>query len=292
MAYLKRTAETRLNPAALLPGVRSVLCVGLCYKRTDGYQPLAARGGAAPEAAETDGASGRAIGRVAQYARGLDYHVVLHRMLRELVRRLAAALADDTWSWRACVDTAPVLERELAERAGLGWIGRNTCLLNADLGSYVLLGELFTSLDLTCDAPIAERCAECTRCVDACPTGALVAPRELDARRCIAYLTIEHRSAIPDEFHRLMGAWVFGCDICQQVCPYNHRAPLGTHPDLCANRIPPEVLLDSLATLTSGGHRRLTRGTAARRASPSMWRRNAGIAAGNAAGRDRTQQPD
>lgn len=292
MAYLERTAETRLNPATLLPGVRSIVCVGLLYKRTDGYQPLVGSRDSTRAAPEATDATARAVGRVAQYARGVDYHVVLHRMLRQLALRLTAALNDERWAWRACVDSAPVFERELAARAGLGWIGRNTCLLNADLGSYILLGELLTTLELAEDEPVTERCARCTRCIDACPTQALRAPYELDARRCIAYLTIEHRSAIPNELQRLMGAWVFGCDVCQQVCPHNHGAPLGTHPDLSANLIPPEIPLESLVTLTSGGYRRLTRGTAARRACLSMWQRNAAVAARNAASRPDAPRTD
>ena len=169
------------------------------------------------------------MGRVAQYVRGPDSHRVLRAMLNELVDQLRCRL-DEPFDARVFVDTGPILERELAAAAGLGWVGRNTMLLNEGLGSYLFLGEVLTTLELGVDSPVADRCGNCTRCLDACPTHALVAPYQLDASRCISYLTIEHRGQVPEELCELIGDWVCGCDVCQQVCPYNRRAPLATQP--------------------------------------------------------------
>jgi epoxyqueuosine reductase len=219
-------------------------------------------------------------GRVAQYARGRDYHVVLRRMLETLVARLHAQL-NEPFEARVFVDTGPLLERELAAAAGLGWIGRNTCLLHPHRGAYLLLGEVVTTRELEPDAPLLDQCARCRRCLDACPTGALTAPYQMNASRCISYLTIEHRGAVADELAEYLGDWVYGCDICQQVCPYNARTPRATHPELAADLIAPALPLASLLTLRSGDHRRLTRDTAARRARREMWQRNAALVLGN-----------
>ncbi len=280
MAYLKRNVQIRANPAELLPRARSVICVAINYRRADGYaRPPRVEG------SEGRGPDGLLTGRVAQYARGRDYHVVFHRLLTELVERLRERLQEPFES-RAFVDTGPLLERELAAAAGLGWIGKNTCLLNEKLGSYLLLGELITTLDLAPDEPVAERCAACTRCIKACPTNAIIGPRALDASRCIAYLTIEDRSEIPGDLQRAMGDWVFGCDACQQVCPYNARGPVGKHPELAGELFCARPDLIRLLALRSGDYRRLTVGTAVRRATRNMWRRNAAIALGNAGGQD------
>jgi epoxyqueuosine reductase len=196
MGYLTgRRAALREDPRTLLPAARSVISVGKLYDA------------AGPERAG-----------IARFARGPDYHVTVRRGLE----RLAALLEErhGPFAWRACVDTAPLLERALARRAGLGWIGKNTLLINQPLGSWFVLGELLVSLELEPGAPPPDRCGSCTRCIDACPTGALVAPRVLDARRCISYLTVELRRAV--ERH------VFGCDICQEVCPWNQKPVLRT----------------------------------------------------------------
>jgi epoxyqueuosine reductase len=179
------------------------------------------------------------------------------------------------------VDTGPLLERELAAAAGLGWIGKNSMLLHQHLGSYLFLGEVLTTLEFVPDTPTSDRCGNCTRCLDACPTKALIEPHQLDASRCISYLTIEHRTEVPEQFHQQIGDWVYGCDICQQVCPFNRHAPWATHPQITAERIPARLPLVDLLKLRSGQYRRLTKDTAARRASRSMWRRNAAIALGN-----------
>jgi epoxyqueuosine reductase len=264
MSYLRQNAELRENPARLLPGARSVVCVGLNYHQHD------------------PGKSGTAsTGQVAQYVRGCDYHRILHAMLNELVDQLRQRL-DEPFEHRVFVDTAPILERELAAAAGLGWIGKNTMLLHERLGSYLFLGEIVTTLGLEPDTPVPDRCGNCTRCLDACPTRAIVAPYQLNASRCISYLTIEHRGEVPDEFHEQIGDWVCGCDVCQQVCPYNRKAPLVTHPEITADLISARLPLLDLLSLRSADYRRLTKGTAATRVSRNMWRRNAAIALGNA----------
>ncbi|MGE0479270.1 MAG: tRNA epoxyqueuosine(34) reductase QueG [Phycisphaerae bacterium] len=275
MAYLSRNINERLDPRTQLAGARSVVCVALNYRRDSRSD---AAGTARPDAREP-------TGRVAQYARGRDYHVVVRERLRALAelmrRRLPVA-------FEACefVDTGPLLERELAARAGLGWIGKNTCLLHHELGSFAFLGELVTTLDLEPDAPLPDHCGSCTRCLDACPTQAFPAPYQLDASRCISYLTIEHLGEIAPELRPGIGDWVFGCDVCQDVCPFNARAPFATDPQLCEPRIPARVPLRPLVNLRSGDHRRLIRGTAARRATRATWQRNARIAWKNQEGRE------
>jgi epoxyqueuosine reductase len=275
MSYLARNVDCRADPRRLLPGAVSVICVALNYRRADGYvRP-------SESAARQVAAAGRTPeGRIAQYARGLDYHDVLRSMLRRLVAGVAAAVREP-FAHRICVDSAPVLERELAARAGLGWIGRNCCLLCSEFGSYLLLGELVTSLELVIDEPVSQRCGTCRRCLEACPTGAFVAPGRLDATHCISYLTIEHRGHVDRGQWAGIGEWVFGCDVCQQVCPYNAAAPLGTNPDVMANRLPERVNLLSLIDMRADQIDDLVRGTAASRARAWMWKRNAGVASVN-----------
>ena len=275
MGYLQRNVEIRAEPARLLPGARSIICVALNYGRPEpGAASLAQQG-------VEDGSPHPPTGRVAQYARGRDYHVVMRRMLRELVDRLREEV-NEPFEARVCGDTAPLLERELARAAGLGWMGKNTCLLHERLGSYLFLGEVLTTLELEPDSPVPDRCGTCTRCLDACPTKAFPAPYQLDASRCISYFTIEHRGEVPKEFHAAIGDWVFGCDICQQVCPFNAKAAAATHPEITEDRIPARLDLLGLLNLDSADYRRLTKDTAARRATRHMWRRNAGIALRNA----------
>lgn len=207
MRYLTdRRADMRSDPRNLLAGARSVICVGKLYNQA---QP--------PER------EGHAI--FSRYAWGRDYHGVLREALEQLAEKLAGV---EQHQWKVCVDTAPLLERSYARQAGLGWIGRNTCLINEPLGSWFFLGELVTTLELEPDQPPADRCGSCTRCIDACPTQALVPDGDgwtLDARRCISYLNIELRGPIPQEQRAWLGSRVFGCDICQEVCPWNSRAP-------------------------------------------------------------------
>lgn len=197
MAYLARGAEKRRDTRTPFPGARSAVVVGLDY------------GGREPS------------GPVARYARGDDYHGIMVDRLDDLHRWLEAELGREV-AGKAYVDTGPILERDLARKAGLGWIGKNTMLVNPRRGSFFFLGALLLDLDLRPDAPFeADRCGTCTRCLDACPTGAFVAPRVLDARRCISYLTIELKSDIPAELRGMLGDHLYGCDICQEVCPWN-----------------------------------------------------------------------
>lgn len=277
MEYLKRSEALRTNPRGLLAGARAIICAAMSYRRAE--KDSAGSAAVAERAAD----AARPTGRVAMYARGQDYHTVLHNVLRDLVRRMRAAFAEP-FEARVCVDSVPVLERELAARAGLGWIGKNTLLMQEDVGSYLFLGEVVTTLDLPADEPVTDHCGTCTRCLDACPTQAFPAAYQLDASKCISYLTIEHRGAIPAQFHAAMGDWVFGCDVCQEVCPHNRRAPVGTNSALLEERTAARVDLLELLDLRGGGYRRLTKGTALRRVSVPVWRRNAAIARANQAG--------
>lgn len=209
MGYLAgRRGEIRADVRQLLPGAKSVICVGKLYNQPASSTP-----------------SGHGI--VSRYAWGSDYHDTMRAGLDRLAARLQAIEACEV---KICVDTAPVLERTFARLAGLGWIGKNTCLINEPMGSWFFLGELITTLELEPDSPPPERCGTCTRCIDACPTDAFVpgAAGEwaIDARRCIAYFTIELHGPIPEEHRGAMGTHIFGCDICQDVCPWNSRAPL------------------------------------------------------------------
>jgi epoxyqueuosine reductase len=199
MAYLARGAQKRRDPRLAVPGARAAVVVGLDY---GGKQPA---------------------GTIARYARGDDYHDVMLDRLRDLHGWLDQEVGRPV-AGKAYVDTGPILERDLARRAGLGWIGKNTMLIHPGKGSFFFLGALLVDLDLEPDAPFdADRCGTCTRCLDACPTGAFVAPRVMDATRCISYLTIEHRSEIAPALQPLMGELLYGCDICQDVCPWNVR---------------------------------------------------------------------
>ena len=264
MDYLHRNLETRTNPAAMLPGAASIIVVALNYH-------------AGPPATETAGPRGR----IARYAWGRDYHKVVRKKLRRLVADLRAALTEP-FECRICVDTAPIVEREIASAAGIGWIGKNTLVLNRELGSYFVLGEVITTLDLNPDAPATDHCGSCMRCLEACPTRALVEPRVMDARRCISYLTIEHRAEIPPEFRRAIGDWLYGCDICQEVCPFNRRVPRTREPDFAPRPPAPATTPQEVDQWTADDYARLLRGRALKRATLAMWKRNAAIVAANA----------
>lgn len=263
MQYLHRNLHSQLDPGMALPGARSVIVVAGNY-HTESSEVM----------------DERPRGRVARYAWGRDYHRVMKKRLWRLADRLRAEIGE-SFKARVCVDTTPVIERELAARAGIGWIGKNTLVLNRSLGSYFFLGEIITTLELEPDEPATDHCGTCRKCLDACPTGAFPAPYEMDASRCISYLTIELREDIPDELRSLMGDWVFGCDICQEVCPFNGKAPTTDDPDyqLRSPGARP-LLLDLLAWTTDDWDRNL-RGSAMRRATLPMLQRNARIALEN-----------
>ena len=213
MAYLARpeALTSRSTPEQLLPGCRSILCVGLPYP-----PPLP------PPAAEPE----KVRGRIAAYATLPDYHAILASKLEALAARLPS-LTGRNVHWRTCVDTAPILEKDFAFLAGLGWIGRNSLLLTPKFGSYVFLGELLTDLEMEPDEPLqGDPCAQCYQCVQACPTRALLPERSVDARRCLSYWTIEHRGPIPEPLRPLLGERIFGCDSCQMACPLNAQSSL------------------------------------------------------------------
>ena len=266
MDYLRRHFKQRLNPCALLEGAKSIVVVALLY-----HQALTRR---------PDDQPGRR-GRVAMYAWGDDYHQVVKAKLAAMADRLQAELAEP-FEARACVDTAPLVERELAAAAGIGWIGKNTMVIDRRLGSYFFLGALVTTLELTSDGPVPDRCGTCTVCLDACPTNAFPAPYQMDASRCIGYLTIEHRGAIPRPLQSLMGDWIFGCDVCQQVCPHNRHAPETREPRFAFRPPGPEPLLDDILSWSIDDYRKQLRGSAMKRAKFEMLQRNARIAKSNA----------
>lgn len=219
-------------------------------------------------------------------ARGADYHDVLLPRLRSIEAEMLERWGEDT-ATRCYVDTGPIVEREYAQRAGIGWIGKNTCLINQETGSWLLMGVIVTSLQLAPEAPAvpaADRCGTCTRCIDACPTDALVAPREMDASRCIAYLTIEKKGTVAEELRAPMGRQVFGCDICQDVCPWNRRAPVGSgftpRPELV------NPALEWLASLDGQGFNRIFRRSPLERTGRKRMLRNVAIAMGNSGDRE------
>jgi len=265
MEYLHRYFDERMDPRELLPGARGVIVTALNYHQQ------------APEPAGDE-----PRGRVARYAWGDDYHEVVKHRLKGLVEAMRREI-EEPFEARVCVDTAPVLEREWAAAAGVGWIGKNTMVLHQDLGSYFFLGEIVTTLDLAPDAPATDHCGSCRRCLEACPTDAFPGPYEMDASRCISYLTIELREAIPSEFHGPMGRWIFGCDLCQEVCPFNRQAPTG---ETFGIRGPgPAPLLTEILSWQAGDYQAKLRGSAMKRAKLPMLRRNAAIALANAGGR-------
>jgi epoxyqueuosine reductase len=265
MGYLTdRRAALRDDPRSLLASARSVISVGKLYQTP---WPHSMRFHDAERA------------WISRYAWGEDYHELMRRGLERLDGLLRES-AGVPYESRICVDTAPLLERSYARLAGLGWIGRNTCLINQRQGSWFFLGELLVSLPIPPDAPPPDRCGTCMRCVEACPTAALVPGQGLDATRCISYFTIELRGAIPQEHRTGTGAHVFGCDICQDVCPWNGRAPVSADPAFAPRRFAPR--LEELAAIGEEEFRAMFRGTPVVRARYSGFLRNVAVAMGNA----------
>lgn len=272
MAYLATPAHTgpRAELRSLLTSARSLIVVALAYAKADPIPPAQLT---------------RAVrGRIARYARGEDYHLVMRDRLVQLADRLAVELGRPVAS-RPCVDSAPVLEREWAERGGLGFIAKNTMLIAPGAGSYVVLGELLVDVDLAPTAPAEvprPRCGGCRSCLDACPTGAFVDAYVLDARRCISYLTIEHHGVIPRELRAAIGTWVFGCDVCQEVCPFNAGGGEPHDPALAPRSL--EHALPDLISLAARGAnqlRQFVRRTALRRIPREVLLRNVAVALGN-----------
>lgn len=272
MGYLERHGP-RNAPQSLLPEARTLISVALAYAGGSRLVQLRTQRGA--PAGSLPGAT------IAAYALGPDYHRVVKTKLAEL-GQACADIVGRTVVARSCVDTAPLLEREAARQAGVGFIGKSTMSIIPGVGSYFLTGELLVDATIEPGTPLPDGCGRCRLCLDACPTGAFVDAYTLDARRCIAYLTIEHRGVIPRELRPLIGARVFGCDVCQDVCPYNAAAD--KHPASSDLAPRPELLavsLPELLALSAAGYRRLVRGSALERATRRMLQRNAAVALGN-----------
>ena len=255
MHYLKDRFDERTDPAAYFPGARSVVCVAVNYH------------------VRLDPPTDSDHGKIARYALGDDYHTIVKDRLHDLADWLRAEVPGTRT--RCGVDTAPIMEKELAARAGIGWMGKNTCIIHPQIGSYLLLGEMLTTLDLPTDDPGLDRCGTCTRCIDACPTAALTEPYQLDARRCISYLTIEHREEIASELQPKLSNWIYGCDICQDVCPWNRKAPL-SEDNAFAPRFPTgTVPLDNVMSWTDEDYRRELKGSAMKRVKLPVLQRTA-----------------
>ena len=264
MAYMGRTAERRGDVRAVLPGARSVVVTGTVYNTVPPYADTPA-----PE-----------LAAISRYAWGDDYHGVLQTRMDRLLGWMRAA-SSEAFDARAYVDTGPVQERVYAQRAGIGWIGKNTCLINPDLGSWLFLAEIISTLPLEPDVPQFDQCGSCTRCLDACPTDALVEPGVLDATRCISYLTIELRADIPETFRHALANHVYGCDICQDVCPYNQVAPESNDQAWQARQGLDTPRLVDLWRRSDNDLRALTKGSAMTRAKLTGLRRNLAVALGN-----------
>ena len=266
MDWMARHGELRARPQELTPGTVRVISVGLDYGQDDD----------AAWATLADGS--RAY--VARYALGRDYHKLMRRRLQQLADQIAAETGP--FGYRVFVDSAPVLERALARNAGLGWIGKHTCLIDKDGGSWFFLGEIYVDIPLPVDAPATAHCGTCTRCIDICPTRAITAPQRLDARRCISYLTIEHEGAIPLELREPIGNRIFGCDDCQLVCPWNKFARRTDEPDFRARNNLDRASLAELFAWSEDEFLQRTEGSAIRRSGHARWLRNIAVALGNA----------
>jgi len=266
MAWMTRSADRRADVRHVISGARSVVVTGTLYNTDRPY---------------SDDLPGD-VARISRYAWGDDYHDVLKARMDALLAWMRAE-SSEPFDARAYVDTGPVQERVYAQYAGLGWIGKNTCLINRELGSWLFLAEIICTLDLETDAQGLEQCGTCRRCLDACPTGAIVEAGVLDSNRCISYLTIEHRGDIPREHHASIGAHVYGCDICQEVCPYNQPAPTSSDPAWQPRHGLDLPRLVDLVNRSDEELRRLITGTPMTRAKVAGIQRNLTIASENAA---------
>ena len=278
MAYMQRHGMTRARPAELVPGTVSVISARMDYlPRATAQGPAL---GGDWQAAEWQRLADPGAAAVSVYARGRDYHKVLRSRLQALAERIAAEVGP--FGHRVFTDSAPVLEVELATRAGLGWRGKHTLALSRDAGSMFFLGELFVDLALPVDVPVDSHCGTCSACLDACPTRAIVAPYRLDARRCISYLTIEHEGPIPRELRRAMGNRIYGCDDCQLACPWNKYAQRSPLPDFDPRHGLDAATLLELWSWTEAQFLQRTEGSAIRRIGYERWRRNLAVGLGNA----------
>jgi epoxyqueuosine reductase len=271
MDYMARHGTARARPAELVPGTVRVISARMDYR---------------PDAADSEAilaAGTKAF--VSRYALGRDYHKLVRARLQRLADRIAAEVGE--FGYRVFTDSAPVMEVEFAAQAGLGWRGKHTLLLTREAGSYFFLGEIYTDLPLPPDAPVGEHCGTCAKCIDACPTGAIVAPYLLDARRCISYLTIELKGPIPVELRPLVGNRVYGCDDCQLVCPWNRYAQVTQEPDFRVRDGLDDVELAVLFAWTEADFRARLAGSAIFRIGYERWSRNLAVGLGNAPASER-----
>lgn len=266
MAYMARHATLRADPTALRPGTLRIVSVRMDYLPESQVSPV-------------EVLDNPYLGYVSRYAVGRDYHKVLRNRLQKLADRLTEAIGP--FGYRVYCDSAPVLEKAIAHKAGLGWIGKHTNLLHRGEGSWFFLAELFTDIDLPIDAPSDNHCGSCTACIDICPTQAIVGPYELDARRCIAYLTIEHAGTIPVALRPALGNRIYGCDDCQLICPWNRYARVSPLPDFALRDGLEAPQLEALLRWSDETFRARTEGSAIRRIGHSRWLRNVAIALGN-----------
>lgn len=267
MDYMARHGTRRSRPAELEPGTLRVISVRMDYR--------------APGTRHAwDVLHDAEAGYVARYALGRDYHKLMRHRLQKLAERIGQTVGE--FGYRAYVDSAPVLEKALARNAGLGWIGKHTVLINRHAGSYFFLGELYTDLPLPVDAPASAHCGSCRRCIDICPTQAILGPYRLDARRCISYLTIELKGSIPEELRAPMGNRIFGCDDCQLVCPWNKFAQDASEPDFAPRHRLDGARLVELFDWSEQEFLQRTEGMAIRRTGYEGWLRNIAVALGNA----------
>ena len=267
MDYMERHGVMRSRPQQLAPGTVRVVSARMDYWPEES---------ASPEAVLAD----PTLGYVSRYALGRDYHKILRRGLATLAQQLIELIGP--FGYRVCVDSAPVLEKAHARNAGLGWIGKHTNLIARDAGSYFFLGEILTDLALPVDEPASAHCGSCEACIPACPTGAIVAPYRLDARRCISYLTIEHHGAIPEELRPAIGNRIYGCDDCQLVCPWNKFSRAAAHPDFKVRHGLDAASLPELFRWSAAQFEERMRGSAIHRLGYERWLRNLAVALGNA----------
>jgi epoxyqueuosine reductase len=260
MAWLERNEPRRTDPQQVLPGARSVIVFGMNYWNAEGGMPQA-----------------ESRGRIARYAWGDDYHDVIEKKLKTLDEWLTAQGGRQ----RCYVDTGPVLERDLAAVAGAGWQGKSTMLVHPKIGTWFFLAEILTSLEFAPDEPMADHCGKCTRCISACPTGAITAPRQLDARRCISYLTIENKGAIPEEFRAAMGDRIYGCDDCLTACPWNRFAQVSRESAFAAREYVHGWALRDFLALDDDAFRQLFRKSPIKRIKRRGFLRNVCVALGN-----------
>jgi epoxyqueuosine reductase len=263
MGWLADRSEQRSHPRSLWPDARSVIVLGLSYAPRED-----------PLAITTQSSNGA----ISVYARNRDYHDLVKGKLKHLAQFLVSHFRCEV---KVFVDTAPVMEKPLAQRSGLGWQGKHTNLVSRSHGSWLLLGEIYTTLDLSPDPIAADRCGSCSRCLDVCPTGAFPAPHQLDATRCISYLTIEHKGPIPHEFRKAIGNRIYGCDDCLAVCPWNKFAQPTSHPQLVGRDDLAAPRLAQLATLDDGAFRRMFSGSPIKRIGRNRFVRNVLTAIGN-----------